>query len=77
MALHERIKLLRNSKKIPQSVVAKELGITVQGYSMKENGLRSINTDELEIISKVLGESVSIFFGEEFNIKFNKNKSTA
>lgn len=72
MKLHEKVKAIRKEKRVSQSVLAEKLDITVQGYSMKENGHRPITTDELEIIADVLGVHVSIFFEEDFNVKLNK-----
>lgn len=71
MLLHEKIRAVRRARGIGQNTIAKELNITVQSYSMKETGKRPITTNELEIISDVLGVSASNFFENEFNLKLN------
>lgn len=72
MELNEKIKMLRKSKGVSQTFIAFELGITTSGYNMKETGKRPITTGELEIISKALGVSASIFFDDKFHVKLNK-----
>ncbi|AND39023.1 MULTISPECIES: helix-turn-helix domain-containing protein [Bacillaceae] len=72
MKLHEKIRAVRKAKNISQIVISNKLNITVQSYSMKETGKRPITTNELEIISNILGVSPSNFFDKEFNIKLNK-----
>jgi transcriptional regulator with XRE-family HTH domain len=62
MELNNKIKTIRESKHINQAVVASELNITVQAYSMKEMGKRRITTDELVVIAKVLREPIAKFF---------------
>lgn len=74
MELYEKIKSVRNVRGIPQIIVAKRLGITVQGYSMKENGRRTISTDDLVTIAKALDVSPSIFFDENIHEKWNKQE---
>ncbi len=71
--LHKRIREIRRSKNVKQTVMANTLGITVQAYSMKERGRRPITTVELELIAAVLGVPVSLFFSEggEINEKLN------
>lgn len=71
MLLHEKIKAIRNFKGIKQKPLAEALGVTVQAYSFKERGVRPINTNELIIIAKQLDVSVTIFFEDNFNVKFN------
>ncbi|MBU8732359.1 helix-turn-helix domain-containing protein [Cytobacillus oceanisediminis] len=72
MKLHEKIRAVRKAKNISQIVISNKLNITVQSYSMKETGKRPITTNELEIISNILGVSPSNFFDKEFNKKLNK-----
>ncbi|KYD03485.1 hypothetical protein B4102_3403 [Heyndrickxia sporothermodurans] len=75
MELNEKIKAIRKAKNIGQSEIANKLNLTVQSYSMKETGKRPITTKELEIISETLGVPATIFFEQNFNVKFNLNKS--
>jgi len=71
MLLHEKIKAIRNFKGIKQKPIADALNLTVQAYSFKERGKRPITTTELELIAKHLKVPTSIFFEENFNVKFN------
>lgn len=71
MFIYEKIKALRNFKGVRQKQIAVALGVTVQSYSLKERGERPITTSELEIIAKELNVPVSIFFEDNFNVKFN------
>ncbi|GAA0415403.1 hypothetical protein GCM10008934_02940 [Virgibacillus salarius] len=72
MLLHEKIKAIRNFKGIKQKPIADALNMTVQSYSYKERGKRSITTNELELIAKQLEVPISIFFEDNFNVKFNE-----
>ena len=71
MFIYEKIKALRNFKGVRQKQIAVALGVTVQSYSLKERGERPITTSELEKIAKELNVPVSIFFEDNFNVKFN------
>ncbi|MCM3110641.1 helix-turn-helix domain-containing protein [Lederbergia lenta] len=71
MLIHEKIKAIRNFKGIKQKPLADALNLTVQAYSFKERGKRPITTTELELIAKQLQVPTSIFFEDNFNVKFN------
>lgn len=71
MLIHEKIKAIRNFKNIKQKPIADALHMTVQSYSLKERGKRPITTLELEIIANELGVPTSVFFEDNFNVKFN------
>jgi len=71
MLLHEKIKAVRNFKGIRQKPIADALGMTVQAYSLKERGKRPITTSELELIAKQLNVPITVFFEDNFNVKFN------
>lgn len=75
MELFERIRIIRQFKGITQTFVATEAGMKVSNYNMKENGKRTIKTNELEAIAKALGEPVAIFFDENIHVKLNKEQS--
>ncbi|MEK4876923.1 MULTISPECIES: helix-turn-helix domain-containing protein [Paenibacillus] len=62
MKLHNKIRDIRKSKGVTQTFVAKQTGMTISNYNMKENGKRPISTVELEIIAAVLKEPVVNFF---------------
>lgn len=71
MELYNRIRDIRKSKGITQTHVAKETGMTVSSYNMKENGKRPISTTELELIALALNEPVANFFDQKFHVKLN------
>lgn len=71
MLIYEKIKAVRNFKGIKQKPIADALGLTVQAYSLKERGKRPITTNELEVIAKQLDVPISVFFEDNFNVKFN------
>lgn len=62
MRLNQKIREVRLAKNMKQAELAKNLGITVQSYSMKEAGRRPITTDELQIIANTLNISVGDLF---------------
>lgn len=71
MHLHEKIRAIRNFKGVKQKEMSDALGLTVQAYSNKERGVRPITTTELELIAEQLNVQTSIFFKDDFNVKFN------
>ena len=71
MLINEKIKAVRNFKGIRQKTIAEALGLTVQAYSLKERGKRPITTSELETIANQLDVPITIFFEDNFNVKFN------
>lgn len=77
MRVCERIKSVRNEKGYTQQFIAEKLGITVQGYSMKESGQRQISTDDIETIAKALDVSPSIFFEDNIHDKWNKEQEVS
>ncbi len=74
MELHNRIRDIRKSKGITQTHIAKETGLTVSSYNMKENGKRPISTTELEMIAVALKEPVKNFFEEKIHVKLNSEE---
>lgn len=71
MTINEKIKAVRSFKGVKQKNIAEALGLTVQAYSLKERGKRPITTTELEIIANKLNVPITIFFEDNFNVKFN------
>ncbi len=69
MEINEKVKVLRDSKGISQTFMAKKMNITVSGYNMKEHGKRPISIKELEQISELLDVKVSYFFEERFHVE--------
>jgi transcriptional regulator with XRE-family HTH domain len=72
MKIHEKIKEIREFKKISQEVIAYELGLDQSQYSRRENGEIKFVVDEIELISKILDTKISQLYGEETNV-FNLN----
>jgi transcriptional regulator with XRE-family HTH domain len=77
MKLNERIRLLRKSKGVSQTYMAKQLKLSISGYNMKELGKRPITTNELEEIAKTLNVSASIFFDGKIHEKCNPRNKEA
>ena len=57
----------RNELNISQKCLADHLGITFQQIQKYENGKNRVSASRLFEISKILGVSVSYFFGNELN----------
>jgi transcriptional regulator with XRE-family HTH domain len=57
-AIANRVRLLRQLKKITQEQMAEELGISQQAYSNLEAGKVILNEDKLKKVALILGESV-------------------
>ena len=73
MKIHEKIRDIRESKKISQSAIAHELGLEQSQYSRREKGEIQFVPEEIAILSKVLKTTISNLFGEE-TIVFNNNE---
>jgi transcriptional regulator with XRE-family HTH domain len=54
MKVHEKIRFLRESKKLSQEEVAARLNMSVSGYSKIERGESNANFDKLEQIAEAL-----------------------
>jgi transcriptional regulator with XRE-family HTH domain len=74
MELYEKVRAIRNLRNMNQEPLATDLGITIQGYSRKETGKTQFTTTEIEKVARRLNVPVTIFFGNELNIKFNDDK---
>lgn len=72
MKLHERIKSIREEKKLSQESVAYELGMSQSQYSRRESGEVNFLADEIMIISKALDTKIAELYGEETTI-FNNH----
>lgn len=70
MKLHEKVKTLREERKLSQDFLAHELGLDQSQYSRREKGEIQFVPDELKKISKLLETTISNLFGEE-TIVFN------
>lgn len=72
MKLHEKVKLLRDDKKLSQDFLAHELGLDQSQYSRREKGEIQFVPEEIKKLSKLLETTISNLFGEE-TIIFNNN----
>lgn len=65
MQVHEKIKAIREDKKLSQGYLANELGLDQSQYSRREKGEIPFVPNEIQKISKLLKISISNLFGEE------------
>lgn|GEM_PF-333996 len=72
--IHNRVKTIRESKKISQDFLASELGLNQSQYSRRENGEIKFDTDEVLKLSSLLEASVAELFGQESAIFNNHNQ---
>ncbi len=59
----ERLKELRTYKDLSQKEIATELGISQQHYSMYENGIRTLNAEQIIKICKYFDISANYLLG--------------
>ncbi|MEK3882381.1 helix-turn-helix transcriptional regulator [Paenibacillus sp. PL2-23] len=71
MELHEKIRVVRKTKRISQTEVAKRAKMSVSTYNMKEMGNRPIRSGEFEEIAKALEELPEIFYAQNFHEMWN------
>lgn len=71
MRIHEKIKAVRESKKLSQNYLAYELNLSQSQYSRREKGEIHFVPEEIVKVSKLLGITISELFGEEIaGLKF-------
>lgn len=77
MKLNEKIRFLRESKKMSQEQMAQRLSMSLTGYAKIERGENSINFQRLEKIASILGIDVLeiLLLGERNVIYFNSSYS--
>jgi len=63
MTLGERIKKLRNSKKMTLSVMAERIGVTISAVAAYENGTRTPSVDVLIKIAKLFNMTIDHLLG--------------
>ena len=68
MILHEKIKEIREEKKLSQSYLAHELGLDPSQYSRREKGEIDFKPKEIILLSKKLETPIAKLFGEETNV---------
>lgn len=60
--MQEKLLLLRKRHNFSQRYVAKELGMSVTQYGMKERGVYEFTSDEMFKASKLFGERIEDIF---------------
>lgn len=65
MNIGDKIKKIRNSKKLTQEQLANRCGLSKNGLWNYENGKRTPNIDTLESISKALEVDISLLMGDD------------
>lgn len=68
MQIHEKIKSIREDKKLSQSFIAFELGLDQSQYSRRENGEIDFTAKELLTLSRKLEIPVSKLYDEETTV---------
>ena len=68
MKIHEKIKEVRESKKISQEFIAHKLGLDQSQYSRRESGEIKILAEEIISLFKILETKISELYSEEGNV---------
>lgn len=63
--VHENIEKIRRAKGVTKTHIAKQLGMTLQGYRHLESGEVKLDVERLKIIAAALGEDVAVFFDDK------------
>lgn len=72
MKLHEKVKQLREDKKLSQDYIAHELGLNQSQYSRRENGQIQFIAEEIKQLAALLETSIAELYGEE-TVIFNNH----
>ncbi len=79
MSVHEKIKLVRQSKGLTQEEVAEKLNMSVSGYGDIERGDSDLKLSKLEKIADLFGLSINDLFNLNdkgvLNLSCKQNKS--
>jgi len=68
------VKGARVTAKIPQSVAAEKLGLSLTGYSRKENGKSKFYADEIMILGNLFGIKPEFFYESQCRKKTQKER---
>jgi transcriptional regulator with XRE-family HTH domain len=63
MKIHERIKSIREEKKLSQEAIAYSIGLSQSQYSRRESGESRFTADEIMALSKALDTHISELYG--------------
>src|SRR6478736_2881555 len=72
MKLHEKIKHVREERKLSQDFIAHELGLSQSQYSRRESGEVKFIAEEIIQLSKALDAKIAELYGEESTV-FNSH----
>jgi transcriptional regulator with XRE-family HTH domain len=79
MSVHEKIKLVRQSKGLTQEEVAEKLNMSVSGYGDIERGDSDLKLSKLEKIADLFGLSINDLFNlndkSVLNLAYKQNQS--
>jgi transcriptional regulator with XRE-family HTH domain len=75
MKLHEKIKYIREDRKLSQEFIAHELGLSQSQYSRREKGETKFMAEEIIKISNALQTKISELYGEE-SVTFTINNQS-
>lgn len=75
MRLHEKIKHVREERKLSQDFIAHELGLSQSQYSRRESGEIKFIAEEIIQLSKVLETKIADLYGEEGTVFNNHNQN--
>ena len=65
MKLHEKVKSVREDRKLSQEFVAHNLGLDQSQYSRRESGEIKFLAEEIILLSKALETKISELYGED------------
>lgn len=74
MKIHERIKSIREDKRLSQELLAHELGLSQSQYSRRESGEIKFVAEEIAQLSKALETKIAELYGEEATVFNNNNQ---
>lgn len=63
--IQKNVERVREAKGVTKTHMAKQLGISLQGYRHITTGSTRLDVERLQVISKVLGVEPAIFFDDE------------
>ncbi len=74
MKLQDKVKFLRENKRLSQESVAYDLGLSQSQYSRRENGSIKFNSDEIFNLIKILDVNPSELFSDDSIVFNNTNQ---
>lgn len=74
MKLHEKIKNVREERKLSQDYVAHQLGLYQSQYSRRESGETKFLAEEIIQLSRTLQTKISVLYSEESTVYDNADQ---